>query len=114
MRQDDTLTKVTLTEGSLAVFASAEKSTRRAPDALLTPGQQAELTHSKVLRVANVDVSHISAWRFGQMIFDSAPLSDVVNEINRYNARKLVLAEPALAQIAVNGVFSHQQSRCVC
>ncbi|MEJ0023947.1 MAG: FecR domain-containing protein [Alphaproteobacteria bacterium] len=57
------------------------------------------------MRVANVDVSHISAWRFGQMIFDSAPLSDVVNEINRYNARKLVLAEPALAQIAVNGVF---------
>jgi transmembrane sensor len=40
------------------------------------------------------------------MVFDSAPLSDVVEDFNRYNARQLVIDTPELESFGVVGVFS--------
>lgn len=42
-------------------------------------------------------------WPTGLMVFDGAPLGQVVTEANRYGPRKIRLAEPSLARLQVSG-----------
>jgi len=46
-----------------------------------------------------------SAWPSGLRRFDQARLSDVAAVANRYNTRKIRLADPALADLRLTGVF---------
>lgn len=47
-----------------------------------------------------------SAWADRTLAFDNAPLSDVVEEFNRYNSRQIVLTDPALGSLRISGVFA--------
>jgi len=77
----------------------------RAPAAVLKPGQQAKLAPTAPVQVASVDLTRVQAWRYGRLVFDSAPLGEAVDDINRYGGRQVVLSDPALATIKVSGVF---------
>jgi transmembrane sensor len=77
----------------------------RAPVAILKPGQQARLAPAAPVTVATVDLTRVQAWRYGRLVFDSAPLGEAVEDINRYGGRQVVLSDPALADIKVSGVF---------
>ena len=77
----------------------------RAPAAVLKPGQQAKLAPAAPVQVASVDLTRVQAWRYGRLVFDSAPLGEAVDDINRYGGRQVVLSDPALAGIKVSGVF---------
>ncbi|MDT9600843.1 FecR family protein [Sphingosinicella rhizophila] len=46
------------------------------------------------------------SWREGVLNFDSTSLADVVAEFNRYNRRKMVIADPATAAIRIEGMFN--------
>jgi transmembrane sensor len=97
---------VTVLEGRVAVTASSEQ--RRADDAVLVPaGQQvAVLWSAEVTPSAIADVAAATAWTQRRLIFESTPLSAVVEEFNRYNTRRLVIADPKLSSFHVSGVFS--------
>jgi transmembrane sensor len=56
-------------------------------------------------RPASVDSAAATAWTKGQLIFHETPLAEVVRQVNRYRASKVVIANPALERRAVNGVF---------
>jgi transmembrane sensor len=104
-RQRDGIT-VTVLEGRVAVTSSSEQ--RRADDAVLVPaGQQvAVLGAAQVTPSAVADVAAATAWTQRRLIFESTPLAAVVEEFNRYNARRLVIAAPRLSSFHVSGVFS--------
>ncbi|MGR4890742.1 FecR family protein [Sphingopyxis sp. LARHCG72] len=55
--------------------------------------------------VAPRDVENALAWRRGEIILDGMPLGDAAAEFNRYNARKIVIADPAFAQERMVGQF---------
>ena len=55
--------------------------------------------------VLPVDVEKQVSWRTGRLIFSDEPLGDVVEELNRHSDRKIVLADPTLADLRVSGVF---------
>jgi transmembrane sensor len=97
---------VTVLEGRVAVTSSSEQ--RRADDAVLVPaGQQvAVLGSAAVTPSAIADVAAATAWTQRRLIFESTPLSAVVEEFNRYNTRRLVIADPRLSSFHVSGVFS--------
>ena len=42
-------------------------------------------------------------WPTGLLVFDGAPLGQVVAEANRYGGRKIRLADPALARLQISG-----------
>jgi transmembrane sensor len=107
VRKDGAGAKVTLEEGTVAVYRAAGPRVDgvRAPAAVLKPGEQARLTKTAPIKVAAVDVSREQAWRFGRMVLDNAPLGEAVEDLNRYGGRQVVLADPALAQMKVSGVF---------
>jgi transmembrane sensor len=107
VRKDGNGAKVTLEEGIVAVYRDAAPRVNgvRQPAAVLAPGQQARLSKAEPVRVASVDLAREQAWRYGRLAFDSTPLGEAVEDINRYGGRQVVLADPALADIRVSGVF---------
>jgi transmembrane sensor len=69
-------------------------------------GQQ--VTFSKPahrLSVATVDPKAAGSWRDGKLQFVGEPLEDVVDEVNRYSARRIAVA-PALRQTRFTGTVS--------
>jgi transmembrane sensor len=55
---------------------------------------------------ARVDAQTVLAWRDGKLVFDGDSLGKVVDEFNRYNLTPIVIADPAVAERRVSGVFS--------
>jgi len=51
------------------------------------------------------------AWREGMLHFEQQALSDVLAEFNRYNARKLKVADPAVGTIRIGGMFPASKPR---
>jgi transmembrane sensor len=52
-----------------------------------------------------VDATQVASWRVGLLIFRDRPLADVVDEVNRYRAGKIVITNPELGRRLVNGTF---------
>ena len=54
---------------------------------------------------AEAEIERALAWRSGEIAFDGETLGEAVEEFNRYNRRKLVVADPALARAPLVGFF---------
>lgn len=106
VRAESRTLRVTLIEGSVSV-EDAELEPAAAPETptRLKPGEQyvAEGGAEPEVRLAQID--HVTSWREGKLIFSDEPLSEAVAEVNRYSARKIVLADAALGDLRVSGVF---------
>jgi transmembrane sensor len=50
-------------------------------------------------------VEQALSWRDGVLTFDQQPLSAIADEFNRYNGRRLVLADPSTGSIRITGTF---------
>jgi transmembrane sensor len=75
-------------------------------EVFLTANQQITVRKSgDATAVQRVDSSRALAWSEGRLVFDSTPLSDVVDEFNRYNRVQLHIDSPELARRTVSGVF---------
>ncbi len=80
----------------------------------LAAGQQVTYTAKRLDPVRTTDLTLVSAWRNGLLIFRDTPLQQVVNELNRYRPGKIVLVDAALARRPVYGIFQiHQIGRAV-
>jgi transmembrane sensor len=54
---------------------------------------------------AGAEIERALAWRSGEIAFDGESLGEAVEEFNRYNRRKLVVEDPALAREPLVGFF---------
>lgn len=123
-------TVVTVVEGRVAVtsISSPEKSLPNLPlpspsqgeagsknririqyqaaPTLLSAGQQLVVTPVAVSSPKPANVAAATAWTRGSLVFDAAPLTEVVDEFNRYNMRRLIIQDPQLEDFHVSGVFS--------
>jgi transmembrane sensor len=73
---------------------------------LLGAGEQVTVTAVAAQKTANPNIAGATAWREREIVFESATLSDVAEEFNRYNQRQLVIRDPALYGFHISGVFS--------
>lgn len=107
VRRDGDKARVTLEEGSVEVYREGEPGALdvNEPAVVLRPGQRLVVTRVAPVEISAVDTRSVGAWRFGRMVFDSEPLGDAIAEINRYNTRQIVISDPSLAEVAINGVF---------
>jgi transmembrane sensor len=48
------------------------------------------------------------AWQQDRIVFENTPLSDAVDQVNRYSNIRLVISDPTLADVPVSGAFSTQ------
>ena len=76
------------------------------PEAAVTvaAGQQASWTDGQPqATVRTVNANNAFAWESRQLAYDHAPLSEVIADLNRYVARPIRLADPALAALPFSG-----------
>lgn len=106
--EDHDRVQVTLIEGRVSVEtlkASGAGPNISADHEDLLPGDQLVVTGTRPATKRKTDVAKATSWREGQIIFDDDTLSSAVAEVNRYSARKVVLADPRLASLRMSGVF---------
>lgn len=106
IRRDGARASVTVEDGAVAIYRGAEVETMRAqPAVVVEANQQLVVAPAEEIEIAAVDTRRTGAWRFGQMVLEADALSTAVAEINRYNARQIVIADPSINDMAINGVF---------
>ena len=111
-RRPDRVT-VTLLEGRVEVVSAnsrpvSDVAVAPAWKKELVPGEQLTLTIAKPVtpEVISVDVNRVTAWQRGVMDFDALTLPEVVAELNRYSDIPVLIADPALNDTRVSGVFA--------
>lgn len=72
----------------------------------LSTGEQLTVTAKQLPEAVRVNVPTAIAWTQHHFAFEDAPLTEVVEEFNRYNARRLVIVDPELDDVRINGFFS--------
>jgi len=98
-KQADEL-RVVVSEGTVEVDADSAK-------ALVHAAEQAEYRQGRLQAVARLDNDDALAWRRRQTVFHRQPLTQVLEEINRYRSGRIVAVNPRLAERVVNGVFNN-------
>ncbi|HTO40796.1 MAG TPA: FecR domain-containing protein [Rhizomicrobium sp.] len=96
--------KVALVEGR-AQFERTDGAASKF--AVLTPGDIVIATADTftVTRKPVRELKEALAWRHGALIFFHTSLAQAAEELNRYNAQKIVIADADVAQLKINGTF---------
>jgi transmembrane sensor len=74
----------------------------------LLPGDVAVADAGRVslTRLATPELSERLSWRSGKLMFHHTPLSQVADEFNRYNSRKVIVAGEGARALTINGTFA--------
>lgn len=107
VRKTTDQTRVDLLEGSVEV-----RGRKDAPSARLRAGQAVQVSASGDIAVREpADVAGVRDWRAGRLTLTRARLDKAVADINRYATKPVALAEPALGELTVDGVFEARDTR---
>lgn len=77
------------------------------PPVILVKHQKVVATPATMLKsdVSDASIEQLLSWREGKLIFDQVTLGHAASEFNRYNKRKLVLADAQAAGMQISGRF---------
>jgi transmembrane sensor len=111
VRTDTNELKVALVEGRVRVEATDRSG--RSRHAILSPGDVlvASLGSLSVTKKSPRDLTNALAWRRGMLVFHETTLADAANELNRYNATKIVINDSSAAREAINGTLPSDDLR---
>jgi transmembrane sensor len=106
VRRDETGIRVVVIEGRVRVEPGSNTATR-IPSAEVDAGSVARSGGDGVLiqKKPLPEVEAYLSWRSGFLVFHETPLADAVAEFNRYNGQKIVLEDPQLAAMHIDGNF---------
>jgi len=93
---------VTLAEGIVTV--SGERDGAEHTERLL-PGDELRLTAESDWIKQTVDPRVATSWSTGRLLFRQTKLADALEQVNRYAATKVRLADPSIADLPVSGNF---------
>ena len=99
--------RVVVTEGKVRLETRTGDDGRAQPVSLLPAGSVATAGRNGVLvrSVPVADAERYLEWREGFLTFDDTSLAEAAAEFNRFNARKLELADATVADLRVGGNF---------
>lgn len=105
VRRDPDTLRVVVTEGRVRLDSAA--GGRNRPVSLLPAGSVATVGRNGVLvrSLPPEEAARYVEWRSGFLVFDDAPLAQAAAEFNRFNTRRLELADPAVAELRIGGNF---------
>jgi transmembrane sensor len=73
---------------------------------LVASGEQLTVSPQEIQKDEHPNIANATAWTQRQLVFESASLSDVADEFNRYNDKQLIVEDSSLGTFHVSGVFS--------
>jgi transmembrane sensor len=109
VRYDPALTVVTLIKGRIAV--SSRSSGMESAGSILAAGQRLTFAGDQPPRLDQPRLDEVTAWQRGQVMLDDTPLTQAVAELNRYDAARLVIADPRVARLRVSGIYHTGNNR---
>ena len=92
--------RVTVAEGKVAVRASGGEAL-----ALLEPGQQLHLHNGIAGQPTPANAEDVMAWQHSQLVFESTPLGEALEILQRHHRQPIRLLDPGLASLPISGVF---------
>jgi len=106
VRQDAGNFRVAVLEGSVRLDGSRTSPGSASPT-ILKSGDTVVATVAgySISRETREKLTDELGWRRGVLIFNQTPLSQAAIEINRYNSKKLVIADPVAARMKIGGTF---------
>ncbi|KSB90818.1 hypothetical protein AS593_17245 [Caulobacter vibrioides] len=104
VRLDQGPLRVTLVEGQVSVARTIDATDGPGRPVVLAAGQQLTAAPGRDL-VSPAEAAGAAAWRETSITFEDKPLSEVVAELNRHSAAKLVIDDPKVAALRVTGRF---------
>ncbi len=101
---DDRRVEVLVAEGSVTVGT---------PE-LLPLGSALSATETAIVEVGAVSIKRLPpasvsrklAWTSGRIAFEGETLTEAIREFNRYNRRRLAIADPSIRELRVGGIFA--------
>jgi transmembrane sensor len=92
---------VTVVEGSARLESSGARS------AVLVAGDKAVASARSlvVTKEPRHEIASALAWQRGMLVFSQTPLVEVADELNRYNTKKLVIADAQAGKARIGGTF---------
>ncbi|WP_422085214.1 FecR family protein [Variovorax sp.] len=112
VRREGEQVNVVVEEGRVQIASTGndrgtDKSAKSSEPTVLVRNQAAVASANNVLVMSKApkQIDDELSWRKGKLVFDQTSLGDAAAQFNRYNTRKLVIADPALARIRIGGSF---------
>ena len=99
---DERNLKTTLMEGSVAISFTNPAI----KEALLKPGQQAQLSGSEQLKVLDVDIEQAIAWKNGLFMFDGQDLEGIMKQVSRWYDVDVVFENDEVKKKTFKGTIS--------
>ena len=109
-------TVVTVVEGRVAVGppakapAAAGAQEEHPQPLLVSTGEQVTVTPRVTPAPKKTNTALATAWTQGKLVFDSTPVSEVIQEFNRYNVHALSVTDPNILTLHISGTFSTTDS----
>lgn len=91
---------VTVVEGRVAVTQPRATQTM-----YLVAGDRVTLESNVTPRTERANIDDAVAWTHRRLIFDDTPLTEVIEEFNRYNVRRFVIDDASLEGFHIRGTF---------
>lgn len=107
VRRQGEQVNVVVEEGRVQIASAQGTGAGDAPPTVIVRNQAAVAHAGNVLVMpkAPKQIDDELSWRQGKLVFDQTTLGDAATQFNRYNTRKLVIADAAIARIRIGGSF---------
>jgi transmembrane sensor len=108
VRLDARQVQVTLVEGRVTVapIMAPVWNALVPAERTLVPGEKlVAANNSYKADTSNANLSAETSWRQGRVVFEDTPLVAAVAEMNRYTPSPILIGDPSLDDIRVNGMF---------
>jgi transmembrane sensor len=119
-----TSTTVTVIEGRVAVLSKTLESgaasgqavpaipghASRVPETFLVAGEQIVVTPTRARKAEQPNIAAATAWTQHQLVFEGTPLSEVIEELNRYSDRRIVIDTPELRDLQISGQYTSRSA----
>lgn len=97
VKHDADRIRVVVAEGSVKISSRTAHWTFEA-------GQQFEYSQAaNRVNLARIDVEHALRWREGEFAYEKVALADVIRDVNRYYAGRIVIRDPRVSEMSYTG-----------
>jgi transmembrane sensor len=99
VRQGDSRIRVACLDGTVRVEHRGQAVT-------LSAGQQVVYDDTNISGIGAFDAAVVTAWQEGRLVFRGEPLSQVIDEVNRYRPGRLILVNRDLGRHLIDASFN--------
>ncbi len=109
VRLDNEVAQVTLLEGKVKVdelsLSDGSPLDEKSRSVELSPGERYVSVSNETIQVEPTRIESDLSWRNGRHIFVDEKISTIVEELNRYTERKIIIKDPKIGELKAGGNF---------